>query len=113
MTPQLPTNCNLTHPVGTTAPGRPPSPVPGNITVIHGNGYEGLPEEAPFDAIIVTAAPPTIPPALIAQLSDKGKMIIPVGDVHTAQSLNLITKTNEKISVKELLLVRFVPMVNA
>ena len=83
----------------------------GNVSVIHGNGYEGLTEEAPFDAIIVTAAPDFIPPALIEQLKDGGKMIIPVGGVHAVQSLKLLTKNGDGCVEDDLMLVRFVPMV--
>ena len=81
-----------------------------NAVVKNGNGYLGWVEEAPFDAIIVTAAPDSVPEALIEQLKDGGKMIIPVGEVYSVQSLNLITKKGEKITEEELLPVRFVPM---
>jgi len=84
----------------------------GNVHVRHGNGFSGLSDEAPFDAIIVTAAPDVIPPALIEQLKDSGKMIIPVGEVHSVQSLKLLVKNGDSYSTKELLLVRFVPMVD-
>ena len=82
-----------------------------NVKVKCGNGYEGWPEEAPFDAIIVTAAPEKIPEKLIEQLKDGGKMIIPVGPVHSVQSLKLITKKGTRIAERNLLPVRFVPMV--
>ena len=82
-----------------------------NVKLKCGNGYEGWPEEAPFDAIIVTAAPNKIPEKLIEQLKDGGKIIIPVGPVLSLQSLKLITKTGKKIVEKDLLPVRFVPMV--
>jgi len=82
-----------------------------NVSVKCGNGYEGWPEEAPFDAIIVTAAPEKIPEKLIEQLKDGGKMIIPVGPLRSVQSLNLITKRGKRIIQNELLPVRFVPMV--
>jgi len=82
-----------------------------NVSVRHGNGYAGWPEEAPFDAIIVTAAPVNVPPALIEQLKDGGKMIIPVGDEHSVQSLDLLTKQDGNYTTKNLILVRFVPMV--
>ena len=82
-----------------------------NVKIKHGNGYLGWPEEAPFDAIIVTAAPEDIPGALIEQLSEGGKMIIPVGRTHSVQMLKLIIKENGKIIEKELLPVSFVPMV--
>ena len=83
-----------------------------NVKVQHGNGYSGWAAEAPFDAIIVTAAPDTIPEKLLAQLKDKGKMIVPVGECGAVQSLKLITKNGNSITEKELLLVRFVPMVD-
>ena len=82
-----------------------------NLYVKCGNGYAGWTEHAPFDAIIVTAAPEKIPEALIEQLKDGGQIIIPVGPVHEVQSLKLLTKKGEKITEKELLPVRFVPMV--
>ena len=82
-----------------------------NVKIRHGNGYMGWPEEAPFDAIIVTAAPDIIPEKLIEQLNEGGKMIIPVGNVHSVQLLKLIMKKDGTIIEKELLPVRFVPMV--
>ncbi len=81
-----------------------------NISILVGDGYKGWPEEQPFDAIIVTAAPEEIPEALIEQLSDKGgKMVIPVGDVR--QQLILVTKTLDQVKKKVILPVRFVPLV--
>jgi len=82
-----------------------------NINVKHGDGYSGWPEEAPFDAIIVTAAPEELPEKLIEQLKENGKMIIPVGKIHSTQMLKLITKKDKNITEKDLLPVRFVPMV--
>ena len=82
-----------------------------NVKVKHGNGYMGWPEKAPFDAIIVTAAPESIPEVLIGQLCEGGKMVIPVGEVYSAQSLKLITKENGRIVNKDMLPVRFVPMI--
>jgi len=82
-----------------------------NVRVKLGNGYEGWTEEAPFDAIIVTAAPGSIPEKLIEQLKDGGKMIIPVGEVDSTQWLKLVTKTDGEIITKDMLPVRFVPMV--
>jgi len=84
-----------------------------NIIVKQGNGYEGWVEHAPFDAVIVTAAPDMIPAALVEQLKDGGKMIIPVGEVHSVQSLKLLLKHDESYTVRDLILVRFVPMVGA
>jgi protein-L-isoaspartate(D-aspartate) O-methyltransferase len=80
-----------------------------NIKVKYGDGYKGWQEHAPFDAIIVTAAPPNIPQELINQLKIGQKMIIPVGELY--QELYLITKTETGFDKKSLLPVRFVPMV--
>ena len=82
-----------------------------NVTVKYGNGYSGWPEEAPFDAVIVTAAPKKVPEKLLEQLKECGKMIVPVGPVHSVQYLKLITKKNNRIIENDLLPVRFVPMV--
>jgi len=82
-----------------------------NVRVKCGNGYAGWPDEAPFDAIIVTAAPDKIPETLIEQLKDGGRIIIPVGPIHAVQSLKLLTKKDKKMIEKDLLPVRFVPMV--
>jgi protein-L-isoaspartate(D-aspartate) O-methyltransferase len=82
-----------------------------NISVKNGNGYEGWPELAPFDAIIVTAASKDIPGKLVEQLKVSGKMVIPVGRFE--QELLLVTKTNEGIEKKTLLPVHFVPMVHS
>jgi protein-L-isoaspartate(D-aspartate) O-methyltransferase len=79
-----------------------------NIFVKAGDGYEGWQEHAPYDAVIITAAPPRIPEPLIDQLKDGGKLIAPVGDYF--QELVLITKDKEKIRKKSLIPVRFVPM---
>jgi protein-L-isoaspartate(D-aspartate) O-methyltransferase len=82
-----------------------------NVKVKCGNGYLGWTEAAPFDAIIITAAPDKIPEKLIEQLKEGGKMIVPVGAVRALQSLKLITKKNKRIIEKDLLPVMFVPMV--
>ena len=81
------------------------------VKIKHGNGYLGWQEEAPFDAIIVTAAPDAIPGKLISQLKEGGKMILPVGPVHSIQILKLIVKKDRGFIEKDLLPVRFVPMV--
>jgi protein-L-isoaspartate(D-aspartate) O-methyltransferase len=81
-----------------------------NIFIRCGDGYQGWPEEAPFDAIIVTAAPEHIPEALVAQLKIGGRMIVPVGSVY--QELIRITKTSDGVRQESLLPVRFVPMVH-
>ena len=80
-----------------------------NVQVKIGDGYEGWPRYAPYDGIVVTAAPDFIPPPLIDQLKDGGRMIIPVGPVHAVQSLLLVTKNDGKIEKEELIPVRFVP----
>jgi len=79
-----------------------------NIFVKHGDGYLGWPEHAPFDAIIVTAAPKEVPPPLIEQLKVGGRLVIPLGEQY--QELVLIEKTKKGIKRKPLLPVRFVPM---
>ncbi len=80
-----------------------------NIHARQGDGYAGWPSEAPFDAIVVTAAPEEVPRPLIDQLKDGGKMIIPVGPRFRVQSLKLLTKKGDKIKRKDLFPVRFVP----
>jgi protein-L-isoaspartate(D-aspartate) O-methyltransferase len=80
-----------------------------NVDVIVGDGYHGLEEHAPFDAIVVTAAAEHIPPPLIAQLKDGGKMIIPVGSPFMVQTLMLVEKTDGKVTTRNLMPVRFVP----
>jgi len=83
-----------------------------NITVRWGDGYKGWPEEAPFDRIIGTAAPPEIPKALIDQLKPGGKMVLPVGT--NWQEIVVLTKSKSgKIQKKNVLPVRFVPMVHS
>jgi protein-L-isoaspartate(D-aspartate) O-methyltransferase len=79
-----------------------------NVTVIAGDGYQGLPGEAPFDLIIVTASPPYIPEPLVEQLKPGGRMVIPVGK--TYQELKLLEKTAKGIEIRSVLPVRFVPM---
>lgn len=80
-----------------------------NIHYKIGDGYHGWEEHAPFDAIIVTAAPEEIPPRLVEQLKEGGKMVIPVGP-SADQHLKLIEKNKKgKITSKDLLPVRFVP----
>ena len=82
-----------------------------NVTVRWGDGYKGWPEEAPFDRIIGTAAPPEIPKALIDQLKPGGKMVLPVGT--NWQEIVVLTNSKfGKIQKKNVLPVRFVPMVH-
>jgi protein-L-isoaspartate(D-aspartate) O-methyltransferase len=79
-----------------------------NITVKIGDGYIGWEEFAPFDAIIVTAAPPHIPQPLLDQLKERGRLVIPVGDYY--QELKKITKVKGEIKSQDIIPVVFVPM---
>jgi protein-L-isoaspartate(D-aspartate) O-methyltransferase len=81
-----------------------------NVTVRQGDGYSGWPEQAPFDAIVVTAAPPDLPPALIEQLSTGGRMVVPVGS-RWYQDLMVIEKQpGGEIRQRSVAAVSFVPM---
>ncbi|HZA37896.1 MAG TPA: protein-L-isoaspartate(D-aspartate) O-methyltransferase [Candidatus Baltobacteraceae bacterium] len=81
-----------------------------NVHVKAGDGYKGWPEYAPFDAVIVTAAPDHVPQPLIDQLKEGGRMIIPVGSGLGFQQLHLLEKKNGKLQRRAVLPVRFVPM---
>lgn len=82
-----------------------------NVTVRQGDGWAGWPEHAPFDVVVVTAAPDEVPPALIEQLAPGGRMVIPVGPVHAVQELRLIEKLESgELRDRRLAPVRFVPM---
>jgi protein-L-isoaspartate(D-aspartate) O-methyltransferase len=80
-----------------------------NVHVKAGDGYKGWPEHAPFDAIIVTAAPDHVPPPLIEQLKEGGRMMIPVGKSN-AQKLYLLEKQNGKVLQSAVIPVKFVPL---
>lgn len=81
-----------------------------NVTVHHGDGYFGLEQEAPFDAILVTAAPDHIPQPLVRQLKVGGRMVIPVGPVGSYQTLwRLVRVSEEQVQLENLGGVRFVP----
>ena len=83
-----------------------------NIETSTGNGYDGWPEHAPYDGIIVTAAATHIPPALIEQLKPGGRLVIPVGQPYSHQELILVEKDrNAESHVKSVLGVAFVPLV--
>ena len=83
-----------------------------NIELRIGDGNLGWKEKGPFDAIVVSAAAPRIPPALVAQLKPGGKMVIPVGGPHAPQDLVLVDKRADgSIAVRSVLPVRFVPLV--
>ncbi|HSA87544.1 MAG TPA: protein-L-isoaspartate(D-aspartate) O-methyltransferase [Nitrospira sp.] len=81
-----------------------------NVQVRTGDGYQGWPEEAPFDAIIVTAAPDHVPQPLLDQLAVGGRLILPVG--RDIQTLDLYRRTADGYQRKTLTLVRFVPLVH-
>jgi protein-L-isoaspartate(D-aspartate) O-methyltransferase len=76
-----------------------------------GNGYAGWPEEAPFDAVVVSCAPETIPEKLISQLGDNGRMILPLG--LNTQKLVVVMKSRKNIRIENDIGVRFVPMVHS
>lgn len=80
------------------------------INLKTGDGYEGWEEHAPFDAILVTCSPASVPPKLREQLAEGGRMIIPVGLQNSVQYLYLLEKQKGKIRQKSVMPVRFVPM---
>jgi protein-L-isoaspartate(D-aspartate) O-methyltransferase len=82
-----------------------------NIQVRAGDGYRGWPEHAPFSKIILTAAPDSVPDALVEQLGVGGTMILPVGPAGGDQELRILTKTARGVTNERSLPVRFVPMV--
>jgi protein-L-isoaspartate(D-aspartate) O-methyltransferase len=82
-----------------------------NVTARVGDGYAGWPDQAPFDAILVTAAPEEVPQPLIEQLAVGGRMVIPVGAENEAQILQVLTKEdNGQVIVSNVIAVRFVPL---
>jgi protein-L-isoaspartate(D-aspartate) O-methyltransferase len=82
-----------------------------NVATRCGDGYHGWPDKAPFDAIIVTAAAPEVPPALIEQLKPGGKLVIPVGSQWSGQELRVIGKgVDGNTTARNVLAVRFVPL---
>jgi protein-L-isoaspartate(D-aspartate) O-methyltransferase len=81
-----------------------------NVQVIVGDGSQGFPSAAPYDAIIASAAAPMIPPALIEQLREGGRIVIPVGPAHT-QQLQLVRKISGQAVITALDPCRFVPMI--
>lgn len=80
----------------------------GNITVMCGDGYQGWPEHAPFDGVIVTCAPDHVPQPLLDQLAVGGRLVIPVGELY--QELLVFTRTETGIQKQHSIAVRFVPM---
>jgi len=82
-----------------------------NVEVRIGDGYAGWPEKAPFDGIVVTAAAPQVPPALVAQLKTGARMVIPVGAAFMVQQLMLVEKgLDGTVSTRQILPVAFVPL---
>ncbi len=81
------------------------------VRVKAGDGYQGWPEAAPFDAILVTAAAPRVPPALSAQLKEGGRLVLPLGEAGGAQTLVRLRKVKGELKEEERLPVRFVPLV--
>ena len=80
-------------------------------TVVCADGSQGYPPGAPYDAVVVTAAAPSIPPALIDQLADGGRLVIPVGPPSFSQNLTLVTRKGDETTSKRFCPVRFVPLV--
>lgn len=83
-----------------------------NIVSLHGDGWAGWPAQAPFDRIIVTAAPDEVPTALVDQLAVGGLLVLPVGREKREQRLLRLRKTADGVETEELAAVRFVPMVS-
>jgi protein-L-isoaspartate(D-aspartate) O-methyltransferase len=83
-----------------------------NVHVLVGDGYQGWPEHAPFDRILVTAAPPEVPKTLFDQLAVGGVLVAPIGDWYAGQRLKRYTKTARGLEETDLGEVRFVPMVH-
>jgi len=81
-----------------------------NIHVKHGDGYRGWKEEAPFDAILITAASPKIPAPLLNQLNTGGRLVMPLGKNHAPQELIALTKTENGLKKRVVEIVAFVPM---
>ena len=102
----------LIEPLGNTARKRLEELGYGNVEIRIGDGYTGWPEKAPFDGIVVTAAAPRVPQALVDQLKPGGRMVIPVGGDGDVQWLKLITRRADGgYDEKRVLPVRFVPLV--
>ena len=80
------------------------------VEVRQGDGYQGWPEKAPFDIILITAAPEEIPQPLIDQLADGGRLVVPLGPAGDIQILTLLTKVNGQVTRTSITSVRFVPM---
>jgi protein-L-isoaspartate(D-aspartate) O-methyltransferase len=84
-----------------------------NVTTVLGDGSLGLPEQAPFDSIVVTAAAPASPPPLLAQLVEGGRLVVPIGPAGGDQVLTVVVKTADGVREVESIPCRFVPLVGA
>ncbi len=82
-----------------------------NIVTKVGDGFEGWPEQAPFDRIVVTAAAPEIPSPLLEQLALGGRLVMPVGDSRDSQKITIVDRTNSGFEREQTLPVQFVPLV--
>ena len=80
------------------------------VTAVAGDGYHGIPSAAPFDAIMITAAVDHIPPPLVKQLKEGGRLVLPLGSPFGYQNLVLVTKRGDDVSVRQIIGVLFVPM---
>jgi len=104
----------IIEPLGREAAGRLAALGYGNVEVRIGDGYQGWPEKAPFDGIVVTAAAPFVPQPLLAQLRRGGRMVIPVGRHLGEQELLLIVKgADGETQTRAIIPVRFVPLTGA
>jgi protein-L-isoaspartate(D-aspartate) O-methyltransferase len=81
-----------------------------NVTILAGDGFLGAPDRAPFDRIVVTAAAEEVPQALVEQLADGGKLVLPLGPRNGTQHIVKLTKNADGIAREDLIAVRFVPL---
>jgi protein-L-isoaspartate(D-aspartate) O-methyltransferase len=81
-----------------------------NVTILAGDGFAGTPERAPFDRIIITAAAEEVPEALVEQLGQGGKMVLPLGPRNATQHIVKLSKAGDGLTRQKLIAVRFVPL---
>ena len=82
-----------------------------NVHLVVGDGSHGLRAQAPFDAVIVTAATERVPPALLEQLADGGRLVVPIGPIGHTQTLTVFTRRGDEFHVREDIPCRFVPLI--